>query len=265
MRITKLRLKKLNNTRDLGGIPAEDGKKIKYGKLIRSGKLWKLPKSTRRNLENLGVTTVVDLRIDTEVAEYPSTPLEGAEYIRIPLVCTATAGITHGKSMAKLMRSESKRLKTEFENADEYMCKVYTALMFTEDSQKRLKDVLDLIIKEEGCILWHCSGGKDRAGVIAMLLEAMLGVSEDVILQDYVASEYFQRRKRNLQKLGLHIVPLSRRFKKILIAFMAANPDYLNGVISEMKTRYGSVVGYCKTALGITDDDIKILKAKYLE
>lgn len=265
MRIEKLRLRKLNNTRDLGGFPADGGKTIKYGKLIRSGKLYKLPRSTCAKLEKTGVSTIVDLRIDNEVEEYPTTPLKNCKYVRIPLLCTATAGITHGKSMAKLMRSESKRLKDEFENATEYMTKMYAELVFSEDSQKRIKEVLDLIIKEEGCILWHCSSGKDRAGIIAMLIEAMLGVSEDVILADYVASKKFQRHKRNIQRLGLLIAPASRKFKKMLVGFMAVKPEYLTGVIDEMKERYGSVVGYCKNALGVTDGEIELLKEKYLE
>ena len=71
MRIERLYLKKLNNTRDLGGFPAAEGKVIKKGKLIRSGKLYKLPKSTLNALTKLGVTTVIDLRTAKETEEYP--------------------------------------------------------------------------------------------------------------------------------------------------------------------------------------------------
>lgn len=46
MRIQRLNLKKLDNTRDLGGMPTKDGRKIKRGKLIRSGRLYKLPAQT---------------------------------------------------------------------------------------------------------------------------------------------------------------------------------------------------------------------------
>lgn len=265
MQIEKLILQKLNNTRDLGGIPAADGRKIRGGKLIRSGKLYKLPYVTREYLRRHGVTTVVDLRIDNEVEEYPSTPIEGAEYIRIPLVCTATPGITHDKSMARLVRMESKRLENEFTDADEYMQRVYTAMLFNDQSRESLKEVFRLILKEEGCILWHCSGGKDRAGLVAMLLEYALGVDEQVIIEDYVASQKFQRRKRNWQKLGLKITPISRKFKQILIAFMDAKPQYISGAIEEIKQKYGSVHGYLHEALDLSDEDLELLKKKYLE
>lgn len=265
MRIEKLFLKKLNNTRDLGGIPTADGRKIRKGKLIRSGKLYKLPYITREVLKRKQISVVIDLRIDNEVEEYPSTPIDGSRYVRIPLVCTATAGITHDKSMARLIRNESKRLEKEFGDADEYMHRVYTAMLFNEQSAEGLREVFRILIEEEGCILWHCSGGKDRAGLVAMLLEGALGVEEDIIVEDYVASQRFQRRKRNLQKLGLRVTPVPPKFRKILIAFMEAKPQYITGAIDEIKQKYGSIEGYLRGAIGLSEEDLAVLKDKYLE
>ncbi len=264
MRIERLYLKKLNNTRDLGGFPAAEGKVIKKGKLIRSGKLYKLPKSTLNALTKLGVTTVIDLRTAKETEEYPPAVINGSKYIHIPLVCTATTGITHQKSMAATMMKESKRIKSEFGTADNYMKSMYEIILFSEQSKESLKKIFRLILEEDGCILWHCNGGKDRTGIVAMLLETLLGVNEELIIKDYVASDKFQRRRRNIQKLGLKIVPLPRRFKKILYALMNAKPQYITGAIEEIKIRYGSVENYCKTELELTDADIKTLKEKYL-
>lgn len=265
MRIERLKLKKLNNTRDLGGFPAENGKRIKYGKLIRSGKLYKLPESTVAALENYNITTVIDLRIEREKFEYPSTEIKGAKLVNLPLVCTATVGITHTKSMAGTMLKESKRIKTEFGNADNYMQSVYELLLFGEQSQKKFKEFLDLATENEGCILWHCNAGKDRTGICAMLLESILGVDENLIIQDYCISDKFQFRRRFWQKAGLVIAPIPLRFKQILYALMAAKPQYITGAMTEIKKRYGSVVEYCKQALNVTEEQIKILKEKYLE
>ncbi|MGN1104295.1 MAG: tyrosine-protein phosphatase [Candidatus Coproplasma sp.] len=46
---------------------------------------------------------------------------------------------------------------------------------------------------------------------------------------------------------------------------MAAKPRFLTEPIDEIKQKYGSVVNYCKSELGVTDEDIEIMKAKYLE
>lgn len=264
--ITTLRLKKLNNTRDLGGLPTKDGRSIKYGKLIRSGRLSKLPQSTIDRLENIGVTKVVDLRIQTETEEYPDTMLPSAEYIWLPVLCTATAGITHDRSMHKLMSKQSKRIKEEFGSADNYMIEMYKSILFQKEPQEKLATFLRMVIEEEdGCILWHCSAGKDRAGIAAMLVEGILGVSEDVMELDYCLSDRFQRRKRNWQRIGLKIAPLSRQFKALLVALMKAKQIYIHAILEEINLRYGSIEEYCKQELSVTDEDVKRLKEKYLE
>lgn len=265
MRIERLHLKKLPNTRDLGGLPAADGKKIRSGKLIRSGRLYKLPESTINRLKAAGLTAVIDMRTDKEREEKPCIQIKGVKYYRLPLVCTATTGITHQRSMAGTMRRESKRIKSEFGSADKYMESMYKILLFDEGSAARLKTFFDILLNEDGCVLWHCNAGKDRTGIAAMLIEAVLGVDESVIAQDYVASNKFRRRKRIIQKAGLSIIPVMPKFKQILRALMDAKPQYIANAIKDIKERYGSILKYCKEFIGLTDDDVKALRNKYLE
>ncbi len=264
MHIKRLKLKKLFNTRDLGGIPTKDGV-IKKGKLIRSGKLYKIPDSTVQALKDMNVKTVIDLRIFTECEESPDTLWEGVNYVHLPVLCTATPGITREKSMTKTMAIESRRIKDEFGTADNYMTQMYRSVLFSEEPKKCLAQTLRLIIDNDDCILWHCSGGKDRAGIVAMLVEGLLGVDEKVILQDYVASHYFQRARFFWNRAGLVIAPLYMRFKKILFGMMAAKPIYMKVPIENIKEKYGSIEMYCKTELGVTDEDIAKMKEKYVE
>lgn len=265
MRIERLKLKKLDNTRDLGGFPTEDGRTIKYGKLIRSGKLYNLPKCTLERLEEMHVTTIIDMRIDTELNEYPSTTIPGAKRVHLPLVCTATTGITHEKSMARTMLKESKRIKKEFGSADNYMLSVYKVLLFDEQSQRQIRKFFELVIEDENCVIWHCSAGKDRTGICAMLLEYALGVDEKLIIEDYVATGKFQQKKRLLQKSGLVITPIPHMFKQILYALMNSKPQYIMGAIDEIKQRYGTVIDYLKQAIGLTEEQLQFLKDKYLQ
>lgn len=265
MHIRRLKLKKLFNTRDLGGMPTSDGRKIKHKKLIRSGKLYKIPQETVRALTDMNVKTVVDLRIAAEYEDSPDAVIEGAEYIHLPLLCTATTGITQEKNMRKTMAVESRRIKSEFGNADNYMIAMYQSIVFSEESIASLKAIMRLIIDNDDCILWHCNGGKDRAGIIAMLVEYLLGVDEKIIIQDYAASHFFQRKKFFWNRVGLIIAPCYPRFKAILYGMMAAKPTYMTSTVDEIKKRYGSVTDYCKLVLGVTDEDIRTLKQKYLE
>lgn len=241
MRIKRLKLKKLNNTRDLGGMRTADGREIRRGKLIRSGKLSDLPDKTISALKALGVTTVADLRINTERQQHPDTELEGINYYWLPVLCTPTLGVTTDETMRRTMVKESYRIKEEFGSADNYMIETYRSILFNEQPQEELKKFLRLVIDEEGCILWHCSSGKDRAGICAMLIESLLGVDEETILQDYMASRRFWRKKYALNRFVLAVAPVTIRFKLILFGFMRTRRVYLSSVMDEMKTRYGSV------------------------
>ena len=115
MTFEKLKFKKINNARDLGGLPAEGGKRVKYGKLIRSSRLYKLPKITVKRLKEYGLTAIVDLRTETERNARPATKITGVKYHALPILTSSTAGITADTSAMSVIYKESKRLKREYE------------------------------------------------------------------------------------------------------------------------------------------------------
>lgn len=263
-----IKLRKLQNTRDLGGMRTEDGRTIVCGRLLRSGKLYKLPKSSVEGLKKLGLTTVVDLRISNEKTSSPDTVIEGVKYVSIPLLATPLPSDndvfeTTQREYSRA-KKEGERIKTEFGSLENYMIETYRNLLFHADSQEGFKEFLRLVIEEEGCILWHCASGKDRAGICAMLIEALLGVDEEHILHDYMLSRAPFRWKYALNRSVLVFLPVSLRYKKLLFGLMRTRPLYLRSVIDEMKRKYGGIVEYCKAELGITEDDIALLKQKYL-
>ena len=265
MSVKYIKRKKLINFRDLGGMKTKDGKTVKENMLLRSGKLCSLPEKTRRFLsEDVKVKLVIDLRIDTEYNEYPDTPVSGAKYVRLPLLCTATAGITHDKKMLHTMINESRRIKKEFGGADNYMIAMYRFILFSEEQQKRLSEFLRLILAEDGCVLWHCSAGKDRAGICAMLIEGILGVDESQIIDDYMQSRYAQRAKRFFQRIALAIFPTPLNFKRILYGMMATKRKYIVAAINFLKEKYGGIENYCIDALKLTRAEIEKFKEKYL-
>lgn len=265
MRFEKLKFKKLNNVRDLGGLPAEGGKTVCYGKLVRSAKPYKLPKKTVQGLKEYGLTAMVDTRTPKECEEKPCTKIEGVKYVNIPLVGMATPAITHEKSSVKTFMAETKRIKTEFGNADNYMKRVYEIILFDEDSRKRIKSFFELLLEEDGCVLWFCNQGKDRTGILAMLLEWILGVDEEIIVEDFVASALFMKRRRRLQKLSVHITPAPSRIKQMILALLNVKPQYITGAMESIKQEYGNIENYFTKALNISEEQIQQLKNKYLQ
>lgn len=265
MHIEKLHLKKTKNMRDMGGFPAADGRKIKHCRLIRSGRLYKLPKSTVKALADMNVDSVIDMRTEKEIEEHTPTILEGVNYYYIPLVCTATPGITAEGSMARTMLRQSKRIKEEFGTAERYIAQMYEYILFEPGSRAKLKEIFDILEREQNCVIFHCNSGKDRTGLLAMLIEGALGVDRELIVEDYMASRRFQLRRRTMQKIGLFIMPIPLRFKRLLRAMMDTKPQYITDVLDEIDRRYGSITGYLKEGLGVDERQIAALKENYLE
>lgn len=260
-----IKLKKTKNIRDLGGIVTLSGRRVKSGKVIRSGRLSKLPPETVAELEKLNIDNVVDLRSNREIAEHPPTVLRGADYHYIPLIPTAYPELTHAKHMSTEMYIQSRRVRRDFGKSVNYMHAMYKYIVTDAESRKKLKEVFDLIIAEENCILYHCNSGTDRTGIISMLLLSVLGVGREEILKDYMLSYTYQKRRRYWQKFALIIAPTAIRFKKLLFVQMLPKPQYILNLMDFIENEYGSITAYVESALGVTAEEIEKLRSKYLE
>lgn len=253
----------LANGRDLGGMKTVDGRVIKSHKFIRSGKLCKLKKKEIQSIKAHGVKTIIDLRIDNEITNQQDTKIDTIKYIHIPVLCATMPGITRDKSMYRVMKDESTLLKTQYATADDYMKGLYDIIMYSPQTQKQLKKALEIIMSSKGCVLWHCAAGKDRAGIVAMLVEGLLGVSEYDIIKDYLASQQSQKFKKGFQKFTLTLYTIftfGYKFKNILCAMLDAKVEYITHTIEGIKKRYGSIEGYCINALKISKESIEEFK-----
>jgi len=207
--IKKIKVSGIRNVRALSGYKTEDGKSIKPFSLIRSGRLDKAKKKNRdKFIRQFNVGTVIDLRTDVEVQEgseviYP----EGVQHIFIPLLDQAYFGITHEKKMRKALFNESRKIK---DNAyyKNFMVNMYKGIVFEESSQQHLRTFFNALInKGDGGVLYHCTGGKDRTGVVSFLLLTILGVSRENILHDFSQSDIFNRRHNATLSFLMNILP----------------------------------------------------------
>ncbi len=257
----------LANGRDLGGMKTVDGRTIKSNRFIRSGKLCKLKKKEIQKLKEVGVKTIIDLRMENEKVNRSDTVIEGIKYWHIPIVCATLPGITREKSMYRIMKEESELLKKQYANADEYMMGLYDLIVFSPETQRQLKKCLEVIMTSKGCVLWHCAAGKDRAGIVAMLVEGILGVSDYDIISDYLQTRQAQKFKKNLQRFALNVYTLftfGYKFRNILFAMLDAKVEYITHVLEGIKQKYGTIENYCISALKISKESIDEFKEKSL-
>jgi protein-tyrosine phosphatase len=148
-----------HNVRDVGGLPAEDGRRIRRGRVFRAD----YPTFVDVDADAvtaMRIATVVDLRRGTEAAlECVDWGRRGIAYRRWPL----TAG-----------REDSWHAR-------------YTSYL-TRRPETVVGAVREVMRPAGHPVLFHCAAGKDRTGVVAALLLAVLGVAEDDIVEDYLLS-----------------------------------------------------------------------------
>jgi protein-tyrosine phosphatase len=235
---------RLHNFRDLGGYPARDGGATKWGVLYRSDNLRKLSESAdvERFLE-LDVRTVVDLRYPWEIGQAGRVPdFPGLRYVNL--------SIEH-------QPYDQGALGDDFDPwrflADRYM-------EVAQDGVKEIRGVLEVIADpESGTTVFHCASGKDRTGIIAMLVLSLIGVSEENVLDDFSLTELATQR----------LIADWRAFypdREITwSAYARAPKEPMELFMADLKSRYGSIEGYAEKELGVDAGLVTALKAKLID
>lgn len=142
--------------------------------IYRSDALTGLDAPTRRRIDGLGLTTLIDLRHRHETKAWPcdlaSAP--GISYQRVDL-----SGGLRAPSGELIGAATAIRSLSDF----------YLALL--QRGHRELAETLNLILGSPGPVLFHCAAGKDRTGVVAALVLGLLGASDEEILTDYLETK----------------------------------------------------------------------------
>lgn len=234
---------RLHNFRDLGGYPTADGA-TKWGVLYRSDNLRKLSEAADlERFRGLDVRTVIDLRYPWEIEQAGRVPdFPGLRYVNL--------SIEH-------QPYDQGALGNDFDPwrflADRYM-------EVAQDGVKEIRGVLDVIADpESGTTVFHCASGKDRTGIIAMLVLSLLGVSEDDVVADFALTELASARLIADWKAfypGREIT---------WSAYARAPKEPMELFIADLTSRYGSIEGYAHQELGVDDSLVAALKAKLVD
>lgn len=273
----------IQNARELGGYKTDNGKRVKKGVLLRTAKLSTgTADDLRRLREDFHLAKIVDFRSDEEVNGYPETmsfagnsepdpdpEIEGAEYFHLSVldIMNMYAQMSQKVDLSTIkdfisMLETSIRLGIIGEN-------MYIG--FLEEPlgrQSYSRFFRELLSLDEGrSILFHCTQGKDRTGVAAMLILSVLGVPEETVISDYMLTNRFNAQRiegerRMLEKTG-KIPP--EKIDVFLMAMDKVSENTMKNVIGHLKDKYGSAENYVTQVLGVTEAEIEALKNKFLE
>ena len=141
------------------------------------------------------------------------------------------------------------------------MVKLYQLLPFNNPAYKKL---ISLLLNANGKpLVQHCAVGKDRTGVGIALTLFALGVSEEVVMQDYLLTERYLNdyREAILSQNKNKLSP--EEFEKQKTIF-AAKEEFLSAAIDEIKKRYDTIDNWLIKEYQLDDKNRKILQDIYL-
>lgn len=241
MESRRIALRGAYNVRDLGGLVTRGGARVRAGYLFRADALHRLDTSDVEALVSLGVRKIFDLRSDEEVRKEASIVLPGAETLHVPLVAVSLSPFDPEVDWRRIDLSD-RYLEMLASGADAIRAVVYAAA-------------------DGAPILFHCTAGKDRTGVVAAILLRSLDVDDEEIVADYVLSETHLRAFLD----GLRGQLVARRMPRDAIDYLTSSPPArMRRTLHELDRRWGSTAGYLRW-IGVDDDAVERLKLNLLD
>jgi hypothetical protein len=150
----------VENARDLGGVALESGGKVAAGVLFRGPPLAGLTADGCAAVSALGIRSVIDLRIESEVSLRPDDACVLAEAQLMPAPLPVPYHVSAADYIAVLDASRS-------------IVRVFEAL--SDESSYPL--------------YFHCTWGRDRTGILAAVILLALGATPEAVMADYLVSD----------------------------------------------------------------------------
>ena len=257
----------LPNTRDLGGLPAADGRHVRPGVLLRSTTLERASDHDRALLlERWNLKTVIDLRTpeEQEREPYDRSLWPGVTFADCPVLKKTAAGVTReGAQDSK----ESLKALGKFLQPRKLMNNMYSGLLVREGALSAYTGFFATLLQHNGgAALWHCTMGKDRAGLATVLLLFALGVPFERIQADYLATNDYLAASpvdENLRSAQAFQLPaaMARSFKVL----NGVEAEYLERALASAKAQFGDMDTYLEQALGVGPQQRAALQEKFLE
>lgn len=229
------------NFRDLGGYRNSQGQTVRWRRLFRSDALQDMtPSDAVYAMEELGIRLVVDLRNPDEAERDGRGPLPGlgATYTHHPLLLERGFPPFTGGDVVERLSS--------------------TYQWLIHNSGPRVADAVNAITDANGsAVVFHCSAGKDRTGLLAAMVLEVLEVDAETIRADYLlTNEAVEGILRRIKAMQPNASPTTQSLAAQPLAFQVFQ-DTLRG-------EYAGAKAYLQRH-GLSSESLERLRSNLLE
>lgn len=236
---------KIPNARDMGGLCTAQGHIISSGLLIRSANLSGATEADKEILkEKYHLSQIIDLRTETEREEMPDVSMPAVEYLSVPVFDESIAGISHEKKISR------EQLLTVIPKMDQLYSKMVTDPSCRENLGRAARGIMEHDFSK-GSVLWHCTEGKDRCGLLSAILLLALGVERSAIMEDYLLTNRENAAKSEKYYQMLLAAGKTKKEAEIVRDLFLAKEEYLDAAFSAIDIHYDSIDAFLHEGLKI--------------
>lgn len=233
-----------SNFRDLGGYPARDGRTVRWRQIFRSNHLGHLTDDDIAAVRKLGVTRAFDFR-GAEERQAALCLMDDVTVHSLPVEPTVVAAL-------RAIVAGGAQLSSD--HAVEVMRDSYRG--YVQQNTPRYRTLFAHLLEDRAPLVIHCTAGKDRTGFACALILHTLGVSSDVIAEDYLlTNQYYRRDPNNGSELPEDV-------KNVLGTVRAS---FLEAAFEAIDADYGDLDTYLRDGLGLGQTERASLEARYLQ
>jgi protein-tyrosine phosphatase len=244
------------NFRDIGGYVNDQGRSVKWRKIMRCGHLANLTDNDLDSLEQIGINRIHDFRRTEEQEQSPSRAVR-AEFIDDYQVSIGDISRFWEFLFGGELTAESSHtlVVNSYRNCIESVIPAFSRFM---------RHIVD---NADNASVFHCSAGKDRTGMAAALILSALDVPRQTIIEDYMLTlqHYDSEKLIDLVEGHLRDAKVESWDRNWLVPYCSVHQDNIVAFLDAIDSEYGNVRNYLITALGLSQADLDKMHSCYLE
>lgn len=228
---------------------------VRAGVLYRSDELSRLSAADGERLRGLGIRVICDLRSERERRKKPARLAGdcGIRLVHVPIQDDEAQRTIRNQLLGCLY---SRRREAGYMDV---VHAYYRQMAF--ERAERIGEVVRLLGRSDSLpAVIHCTAGKDRTGLVAALVQLVMGVDYGTVREEYLRTNVHMAGQFARFARVMRVMTFFRHTNGRLVEMASAQPEFLDRAHAEIVERHGSVAAYLTSACGVGEEELESLR-----